>query len=242
MMTALLLLCAPAFALGEGEAYPFCASAFAATGYPVPEVPASERVEDRYFKGAVMIGDSLASAFDVHGVVPKLQLLTDIGLSPRTAVTPRIFRMSGEKHKVSLLKALSAMKPRVLYLWLGANGLNIKNEERVLADYEQLLNYLLPQYPDALVYLISATPIRDHVSEKFTYFTNKRVVAYNEGLRELAARHNVYYLDFHSLLVNPQGEVIHEYGTGDGIHLRARAYDLLADYLYTHTIPLEEIP
>lgn len=30
-----------------------------------------------------------------------------------------------------------------------------------------------------------------------------------------------------------------EYAAGDGIHLKRAAYDLLANYLYTHTIPVE---
>ena len=120
------------------------------------------------------------------------------------------------------------------------NGLNVKDEQRTLEDYEILLNTLLPAFPDTLFYLCSLTPVKAKVQDRYERFTNARIDAFNEGLRELARAHNIYYLHTNDLLRDSKGYLDNEYGTGDGIHLRASAYQLLADYLYTHTIPLKE--
>ena len=209
-------------------------------GYPAPEVPACDPVPDSYFEGAVLVGDSLASAFDIHGVVPELTILSDIGLSARTATGNKTFLLPGHKYKIPLAEALADLEAKKIYLWVGANGLNTKDEVRTLADYDQLLNYLLPHYPDALVYLISATPVKPKLTQRYEHFTNRRVEAFNTGLRALAEAHGVYYLDFHSLFLSARGELSDDYGAGDGLHLRTPAYERMAEYLYTHAIPLEE--
>lgn len=239
-MACLVLASLPTPAMAEAQVYPFCASEFDAAGYPSPEVPVSKRAPDSYFTGAVLVGDSLASAFEIHGVVPELTTLTNVGLSARTATGNKTFLLPGAKREIPLVEALDALEPTSVYLWLGANGLNAKDEERTLEDYDQLLNYLLPHYPDLPVYLLSVTPLKAKVAQNHPKFTNERVVSFNTGLRALAKKHNVYYLDVHALLVNEKGELSDDYGAGDGLHLRTPAYDLLADYLYTHTIPREE--
>ena len=49
----------------------------------------------------------------------------------------------------------------------------------------------------------------------------------------------MYYLDAASMFYDEIGNVDEEYVSGDGIHLNREGYQLLAEYLRTHTIPLE---
>lgn len=206
--------------------------------FPTPEVPACEAVEDAYFEGAVLVGDSTAEPFELHGVIPALETLTVIGISPRTAATDRIF--THEKQPCTLTEKLVAMQPRMIYLWLGSNGVDTKPADQVIDDYDRLLNVLLAALPDTLVYLVELTPVKLVAQEQYANYTNERVDDFNEGLLEVAKRHNVYLLPVNFLLRNEKGLLDGEYGAGDGIHLRKPAYEKLADFFYTHTIPLEE--
>lgn len=238
-LTALLLaLCLMALPVAAEEAAtPMVMSNVRHGTFPAPDVPACARVEDSYFEGAVLVGDSTAEPFDIHGVIPELEVLTVIGISPRTAATNKIFKH--EKQACTLAEKLVAMQPSMVYLWLGSNGVDTKPADLVLDDYDALLNVLLAALPDTLFYLIELTPVKLVAQEQYRNYTNERVDAFNEGLREVAQRHNVYVLPVNFLMKNEKGLLDGEYGAGDGIHLRAPAYDVLAQYLYTHTIPME---
>lgn len=238
-MTSLLLtLCLlPFAAAAEEDIGPMVMSSYRHAVFPAPEVPMGERVPDAYFEGAVLVGDSTAEPFGLHGVIPELETLTVIGISPRTAATNKIF--THERQSVTLAEKLAAMQPSKIYLWLGSNGVDTKPADQVIDDYDRLLNVLLAELPDTLVYLIELTPVKLIAQEKYRSYTNERVDEFNEGLLEVARRHNVYLLPVNFLLRNEKGLLDNEYGAGDGIHLRKPAYEALAEYLYTHTIPQE---
>lgn len=214
-------------------------SSFRHERFPAPDVPACARVEDAYFAGGVLIGDSVAEGLRIHGLIPELEILTVIGLSPRTAATDMVFTQDGQP--ATLVTKLEAMKPKMIYLWLGSNGIDTKDHQRVLDDYDRLLNLLLAQLPDTPVYLLELTPVKRVAQERYVNYTNERVDAFNAGLREVAQRHSVYLLEVNFLLKNAQGLLDGEYGAGDGIHLRKPGYEMLADYLYTHAIPMETV-
>ena len=235
-----LALCAPA--LAEETPAPHALSGFVAEGYPVPDVPECDRVDDGYFAGAVLVGDSTAASFELLGVVPELTTIWETGLSPRTAESDHIFEV--DNRYVTLSEKLESMQPTKVYLWLGSNGVDTKAAKLVLEDYDRLLNALIPRLPHTLIYLVSLTPVKLVAQEQYANYTNERVDEFNDYTYIYSAAHNVYYLHVNHLLRNEKGLLDGEYGAGDGIHLRASAYDLLSAYLYTHAIPdgQEEYP
>ncbi|MDL2319107.1 GDSL-type esterase/lipase family protein [Eubacteriales bacterium OttesenSCG-928-A19] len=240
-LTALLLsaaLClSPVAALGEEPIGPMVMSNFRHSRFPTPDVPACERVEDAYFSGAVLIGDSVAEGLGIHNLIPELEVVTVIGLSPRTAATDVIF--THERQPVTLVDKLVAMQPSMVYLWLGSNGVDTKDAARVIDDYDRLLNVLLSAMPDTLFYLLELSPVKRIAQEKYINYTNERVNEFNAMLREVAQRHNVYLMPINFLLKNEKGLLDGEYGAGDGIHLRKAGYWVISEYLYTHTVPME---
>ncbi|MEG0767483.1 MAG: GDSL-type esterase/lipase family protein, partial [Clostridia bacterium] len=198
-------------------------------GYPTPETPARERVADDYFAEAVLVGDSLSEPFGLYESMPPCTVLSVIGISARTALTNSLFEIDGQR--CTLQTKLWQLQPRVLYLWMGSNGVDAKDEVRVLEDYGRLLDQLLPGLPHTLVYLMAIPPVKRMTQEKHPSYTNKRVLAFNHGLRDLAQRYHVYYLPVDTLLMNEKGLLDSAYSAGDGIHLREPAYMLLSDYL-----------
>ena len=232
----MLLFTVPGVLAEDGEE-PFAVSFAGPAGYPAPDVPESAAVDDSYFRGAVLVGDSMAESFDKNGVVPERTVISEIGASARTAHDYSIFEVDGQSYKLRDL--LAQMNPPIVYLWLGSNGVDAKPSAQVLEDYERLLNQLIPALPDTLIYCMALPPVHALALEQYPNYTNARVNAFNEGLRELCKSHGVYFLDITGLLRHESGELDVEYAAGDGIHLKRAAYDLLANYLYTHTIPVE---
>lgn len=220
-------------------ALPACAEVIA-SGYdnpaaPSPAVPACERVSDEYFARAVFVGDSMADGFGIHGLLPEIQLFTRIGMSPRTAASDALFKNNGKA--VTLAKKLPVMRPSAVYLWLGSNGLDGREAGKVIADYSRLLGRIIRELPDTPIYLLEVTPVMPLTQARYEGFTNARIDAFNKGLRQLARLHNVYILPVNHLLKGPDGYLVAEYAASDGIHLRAPAYQLLAEYIHTHALP-----
>jgi len=183
----------------------------------------------------VLVGDSMAESFDIYGVVPELTVYSEIGASARTAHDYAIFKVGRETHR--LADILAETQPPLLYLWLGSNGVDTKPSDQTLADYDRLLNQLIPLLPETIIYCMSLPPVHRLALEQYPSYTNARVDNFNAGLRDLCAAHNVYFLGITDMFRHESGELDMTYGAGDGIHLKRPAYDMLADYLYTHAIP-----
>lgn len=228
----------PVPALGEAAPTgPMVMSNYRHSRFPSPGIPVGERVDDGYFSGAVLVGDSVAEGLGIHGFIPELTVMTVIGISPRTAATDLLFMH--ERQPVTLVDKLTAMQPTMIYLWLGSNGIDTKDAQRVIDDYDRLLNQLIAALPDVPVYLVELTPVKRMVTERYANYTNERVDAFNALLHNAAKRHNVYLLPVNFLFKNADGLLDGLYGAGDGIHLKKAAYEVLADYMYTHTVPME---
>lgn len=211
-------------------------SAYVHETVPAPDIPACARVDDAYFDGAVFVGDSLADGLGIHNLLPEIQLMTRIGLSPRTAAGEKLFKHNDKP--VTLATKLPKMRPTVVYLWLGSNGLDVRDADQVIRDYERLLRRILTALPDVPVCLLEVTPVAADRPERYEHFTNARVDAFNAGLYALARRHNVYLLPVNALLKDEAGNLPADYAAEDGIHLQKAAYELLAEYLYTHVVPI----
>lgn len=221
----LMLLCVFATAaVAEGDAVPFC-----------PDIPTGERVEDIYFEDAVLVGDSMADGFAIHQLLPEVQVMARIGLSPRTARTQPLFKHGGKA--VTIVQKLPRMRPSMVYLWLGSNGLTHKTADAVLSDYDRLLRMLVTALPNTPICLIEVTPVAQLSGVQYEGFTNERIDAFNAGLQALAEEHELYLLRVNALLKDEQGLLAEPFQSGDGIHLLKSAYEKLAEHIYTHPLP-----
>lgn len=204
--------------------------------YPPPVVPLCERVDDSYFNDAVLIGCSIMSGVELSGGVDQAAFVTRIGMSPRGAMHNKNFKVGNQY--LTMAEYVVTLAPAKLYIMLGSNGVDIKRVPVVLLEMNELLNHLIGQLPDTLLYVISIPPVTPMVRERSPYLTDAKIAAYNEGLRELASLHNIYYLDIYAQLADENGRTDSRYAAGDGYHLQSVGYALVAEYLYTHAIPL----
>lgn len=213
-------------------------SQFYLPGYPPPEVPLSGRVEDEHFEGQVLIGDSLGNSLRLNKTVPKLNIIAKVGQSPQGAARIKEYKLNGQD--VRLIDVLRDLRPKVLYIWLGGNGLDLKKPDQVIAEYENLLDLFIGELPDTLIYCVSVSPIIEGIVRRsYPSLTSSRINLFNDKLRDLARERHCYFLNIHEALVDENGGLTREYAAGDGWHMSKAGYRALSDYLYTHVLPVK---
>ncbi|GHU69863.1 hypothetical protein AGMMS49992_01230 [Clostridia bacterium] len=194
----------------------------------------------------VMIHDSYANmlAPQMAGLFGRIEmfdpryfageLYSAVGVTQ--AAQHKNFKLNGES--VRLVDLLKWRKPNVVYLWLGVNGIDTMRPESVVDMYRKLLDQLITALPNTLFFICEVTPVTSNVLKAYPSLTNDRVRAFNEMLYHLAEEYNVYVLYTNWLFDDGSGTLAKAFAEPDGYHMRNVAYPILANYIYTHTIPL----
>lgn len=212
--------------------------------YMGPEIAESEAVDEKYFEDAVFIGDSLTVSIKSRRLFKGAKYIASIGASIASASNSKVFEY--EHKKANLAELLENFKPKKVYVMMGTNTLNLVNSEDALIDYEMLIDNIKKNAKDATIYLLSIPTMRNHALKKYPGLSNKRFIEFNKGLRDLAEKNKIYFLDICSSLItsNKDLQPKREYVTGDGIHMSVEGAEAFANYIFTHTkqemIKLEE--
>ena len=231
LLLALLLIPLPALSQETPAAY-------FNPAYPPPLPPEHAPVDDEYFSDAVFIGDSMMEYVEIYELLPTAHFVWRIGMSPMS-VGRKQFRVRGSEEMLTTYEYALQFAPRKLYLWLGANGLDIKASQGVIDDYEALADEVVSRFPQALIYVISPPPMTKARMDEEQYVVPGRYVKFEQLLRELAARRNFYYVDLYHMVADEDGYLPEAYSMGDGFHLNKTAYRLLTDALRACAVPYE---
>lgn len=115
-------------------------------------------------------------------------------------------------------------QPRAIFIMGGANDLLFSktSNEKLLSQYERLLDIIARQSPRTKVYIQSLLPLNEKYNEQFLKGKNARFVEFNAVLRAMAERRGLPFIDIWSDMQR-DGILPDEY-TFDGIHLKAAGY------------------
>ena len=229
----LVLLCIPLPALCEEAP-----TAYFNPACPPPLPPEHAPAADDYFSDAVFIGDSMMEYVEIYELLPTAHFAWRIGMSPMS-VGRKQFRVRGAEEMLTTYEYAKQYDPKKLYLWLGANGLDIKSSQDVIRDYELVADEVISRFPQAMVYVISPPPMTKARMNKEEYVIPGRYAKFEQLLRELAERRNFYYIDLYHMVADEDGYLPDTYCMGDGFHLNKPAYTMLTDALRACTVPYE---
>ncbi|WP_428569515.1 MAG: GDSL-type esterase/lipase family protein [Solidesulfovibrio sp. DCME] len=117
------------------------------------------------------------------------------------------------------IEPIARKKPHKLFLMIGIN--EIKAQNRIIDNYDKILRKIQDLSPYTLIYVQSILPTRSQTID------NADIVATNNRLKELCARHNrfVRYLDLYDSFLADDGKLGPNF-TEDGIHLTKNGYSL----------------
>jgi len=186
-----------------------------------------------YMNNCYFLGDSRLVAMVSYGFVSDANVLAKIGVS-HTAVENTTFQQnSGKQYTVK--KYLETVKPPVVYICYGVNGMNGISEEKYEKSYKELVEHIIEWAPDSKIVLMSIWPVDDYGPYKNSV-QNAWIEKYNDFLLALAEYEGIFYLDVASVLKDSNGQIKREFDGGDGLHYRASAYNTIIDYIYHHPV------
>jgi hypothetical protein len=167
------------------------------------------------FSDSVFLGDSITEGLSYHDVLEEANVLAGAGKTAEFALED--------------IKELAQRKPKHVFIHLGSDDIlwpTDNPQEYSLKHYAALIGAIKDKLPQATITLLSVTPVTAEAEEKDPRYRN--IEAYNQGLRELADKKNVGFVDLAGTVTgNP------ELYDADGIHFKAEFYprmlELLAD-------------
>lgn len=201
-------------------------------------VKKSKKADSSYLDDAVFIGDSISVSLSLYKALPAKNVIATQNVSLYQVISGKEC-FATPKGKVNLKTAMKGKKPKKIYVMLGANGMNGWSNKKQIGYYKTLLDQLEKDYPNAIIYVESMTPVTASRNKTDKNINNTKIKDYNKKLLKLVESRgdNVYYLDLYEGLQTKYGNLKSAYNGGDGLHFSPAAARAVVDYALTHTVP-----
>ena len=133
---------------------------------------------------------------------------------------------------INRISMLMACKPSKIFLMAGINGLSNQSFTEFSSLYTELVDLIQEKLPSSELYLQSILPVNTIMNTKVV--DNEKIYQANEIIKQIALKHDMRYIDLHSLF--KENGMMSEKYTYDGLHLKQSAYQLWADYIHQYII------
>lgn len=211
------------------------------------EVPQKASVGTDYFSDACFIGHSLVNGiqnsfgltstdfYSVNGATARYFLgLTDFKLS-----TTHVDANGNTVNDTGTLEqALSQKSYGKVYIMLGINEIASTDSARqaFYRSMSNIVSLVQKTQPNAVIYIISLTPVSQKCSESRKGESRDNVIDFNSVLKQLCKHKSTYYLNTFDLSCDANGFLPSSACMSDGIHLLSNEYVKLKSYLLSHTV------
>ena len=220
---------------GESGEAPAPDSTSVPEGSGDPQVAEGEWLSSSYFDDALFVGDSITEGIKLYDVMNNATVLASTGVNLDSLYTKDAITLS-DGSKVPILEASKHYSPGKIYLMMGVNSL-LSDEETFRAAYARVVDTLISQQPEALLYIQSILPVTaDYEQRKNAVADNAKIDRYNAILKELAAEKGVLYLNVAEEFKDADGCLPNSASPKDGIHFGSSWYRKWFDYLRTHGV------
>lgn len=193
--------------------------------------------KDQYFRGAVMVGNSLGVGLESycryqyagflgnarHFSSGSFSLMNDRRPISATSLHPRY---QGTKYKVK--DAIKQMGAKKAFLSFGMNDLNIYGINGTVNVYKQFIRELQQQNKGLKVYVVSMTPVRRTSGR----LENRSIRQFNSLMKEYTKKaSDVYFVDIFSPFLDGAGLLASNYCSDGFCHLTSAGYAVWTDQL-----------
>lgn len=165
------------------------------------------------YQTSLFLGDSITEGLSYHDVLQEENVLAGAGKTAQFALED--------------VDELVKRKPEHIFIQLGSDDIlwpTDNPKDYSLSHYAQLIGRIKENLPEASITLLSVTPVTGEAEKAEPRYRN--IGEYNEGLRELAAREQVRYVDLSPIIADRS-----DLYDADGIHFQAEFYPILLDFL-----------
>ena len=181
-------------------------------------------------------GDSVTLGLKYYGFIPREHSIAGDSVSMWNLGH---FTFNIDNEELELVDAIEKCRPKLLYIWIGMNDVNLNSPDRFVKRYREVIDEITERIPDINMVVAAITP----VSSGCKVVKNSIIRDYNAALIEMVKRidsPNVYFFDAYSVICDEKLCLRDGYSSGDGLHLYIPCYtDILTalfDYLDTTDI------
>jgi lysophospholipase L1-like esterase len=103
----------------------------------------------------------------------------------------------------------------------------------ICSGMSELIDEIIKSAGDTRIYIMSVLPVTSLGEEIFP--SNSEIDKFNSLALSLANEKNICYLDINTELKGMDGKLSSEMTESDGISLKKETYELIAEYILTHT-------
>ena len=178
---------------------------------------ASATIEDKLyksiFKTSVFLGDSITEGLSFHETLDDANVMAKAGATALFALDD--------------VDALVSKNPKNVFIHLGSDDIlwpTDNPQEFSMTQYAILIDKIKGKLPNANIMIVSVTPVTVEAEKIEPRYKN--IKDYNKGLKELAVKEQVKFIDLYPVFQNNQN--LHD---TDGIHFKEEYYTLLLDFL-----------
>ena len=186
-----------------------------------------QAVDSSYFSDAFFIGDSRTVGLCEYGSLKE----TAAFLAKESINVYNVFEkelhftdFDGESWDSTLVEALDKDKFGKVYVSLGVNELGIGTTYMYYEKYRELLELIREYQPDAIIYIQGIMHVSYEKSSSDSCRNNTVITQRNYAISTLANGRDIFYIDMNPYVCDGDGDLIEDL-SGDGIHLKASAYE-----------------
>lgn len=187
-----------------------------------------------FMEDTIFVGDSVCRALYVYNDLLTTKQVAATGGGAARNIYDYTFKM--EDNEFTLRQAAEYYKPKVFFLWMGINDINMTEKDVYANNLKAIAEDMLSISPESKVVILSMSPTADY----HEWNANERIREYNAAAREMCEAvegEEIYYLDIQDILSDEEGYLLPECDSGDGMHLSQMAYTRLLSYI---TVAMDE--
>ncbi|MBQ3392703.1 MAG: hypothetical protein IJG52_04740 [Lachnospiraceae bacterium] len=184
-------------------------------------------VDSSYFADALFIGDSRTVGLcEYGGMKGKANFLAKESVNVYNILDTelRYTNTDGDSWGTYMEDVLRDGHYRKVYMCLGVNELGIGTTHMYYEKYRELVEMIRENQPDAIIYIEGIMHVSKRYSSSDSARNNTVIVQRNEAIATLANGYDIFYIDMNPYVCEENGDLISDL-TGDGIHLKASAYE-----------------
>ncbi|MHC1693790.1 MAG: GDSL-type esterase/lipase family protein [Eubacteriales bacterium] len=193
-----------------------------------------------YIDSIVFIGDSTTHGLAYYEVLKGGKETTQVWtpkngtLAMWNVLTEKIV-YPGDGVEYPIKDAAALIKPSVMVITLGVNGVSTLGEKEFKGFYSDLVDAIQQASPSTKIILQSIYPVAADY-EYVKSISMEKINTANTWIAALASEKGVHYLNTISVLIDESGYIPVKYTNGDGIHLSTEGFGVILDYIKQHPL------
>ena len=192
---------------------------------PVPE---SAPADDAYYADSFFGGDSRMGGLYLYGTEKYGEIYYTTSLNLFLIDSMAVNDYPDE----TMLSLLEKTDKKHIYLMMGINEIRQKNFDAWADAYQELIDQLKEEHPDADIYLIATYHPRE-ISGLDDDELDVQLEKVNTKIRELAENNLIYYIDLDPGITDETGLMRTDY-TWDGLHMTPSGARAVEAYIKKH--------